>query len=123
MELRAKLIVFWSVMTNDIHEVHAKCRSCNRNTPSQATTLSEPREPPSTLFEQVFADFFQFGGYRYLVIGDRLSGWSEIFATPYRSSHTGARGLIANLLPFFSIFSVPEELSSDSGPEFNASAK
>ena len=122
MELRAQSIVFWPGMTRDIHEIRAKCRICNRNAPSQAPTPSEPAEPPSTPFEQVFADFFDFGGHHYLVIGDRLSGWSEIFATPSGSHYSGARGLIACLRSFFSTFGVPQELSSDGGPEFTASA-
>lgn len=121
MELRAQSIVFWPGMTKDIHNIRAKCPTCNRNAPSQAPTPSEPAEPPSTPFEQVFADFFDFGGYHYLVIGDRLSGWSEIFATPSGTSYAGARGLIACLRSFFATFGVPQELSSDGGPEFTAS--
>ena len=122
MELRAQSIVFWPGMTNDIQKVRAQCRDCNRNAPSQGPTPSEPADPPSTPFEQVFADFFEFSGQHYLVVGDRLSGWSEIFATPSGTSHSGARGLIACLRSFFSTFGVPEELSSDGGPEFTASA-
>ena len=36
------------------------------------------------------------------------------------SSHAGARGLIGCLRKFFDTFGVPEELSSDGGPEFTA---
>ena len=53
--------------------------------------------------------------------GDRLSGWSEIFSTPTGSAWSGARGLIACLRTLFATFGVPEELSSDGGPEFTAS--
>ena len=55
------------------------------------------------------------------MIGDRLSGWPEVYSTPKGSSHAGARGLIACLRKFFSTFGVPEELSSDGGPEFSSS--
>lgn len=122
MELRAQSIVFWPGMTDDIHSIRSGCRECNRNAPSQAPLPSEPAVPPSTPFEQVFADFFEFGGHHYLVIGDRLSGWSEIFSTPSGSSLSGARGLISCLRSFFSTFGVPEELASDGGPEFKADA-
>jgi hypothetical protein len=120
MELRAQSIVFWPGITDDIHTTRSKCRECNRNAPSQAPTPSEPAIPPSTPFEQVFADFFEFGGHHYLVVGDRLSGWSEIFSTPSGSARSGARGLISCLRSFFSTFGVPEELASDGGPEFRA---
>lgn len=121
MQLRAQSIVFWPGMTKDIELTRNKCSECNKNAPSQAPLPSTPPNPPSTPFEQIFADFFDFGGHHYLVIGDRLSGWPEIFSTPTGTSQAGARGLVACLRSFFSSFGVPEELSSDGGPEFTAS--
>lgn len=120
MELRAQSIVFWPGMTKDIQQVRARCTDCNNNAPSQAQLPSSPASPPSTPFEKVFADFFDYGGHHYLIIGDRLSGWPEIFSTPTGSAQAGARGLIACLRSFFATFGVPEELSSDGGPEFVA---
>ena len=108
-------------MTFDIQEIRSKCSECNRNAPSNAPTPSVPATPPLTPFEQIFADFFEFGGHHYLVVGDRLSGWSEIFSTPSGSSCSGAHGLIKCLRSLFSVFGVPEELSSDGGPEFTSS--
>ena len=122
MQLRAQSITFWPGMSYDIEKTRTNCRDCNRNAPSQAPLPSEPAIPPSTPFEQVFSDFFDFGGHHYLVVGDRLSGWPEIFSTPTGSSHAGARGLIACMRKFFDTFGVPEELSSDGGPEFTAGA-
>ena len=107
-------------MTLDIQEKRSRCRECNRNAPSQAPLPSEPAEPPLTPFEKIYADFFEFGGHHYLIAGDRLAGWSEIFATPSGSAWSGARGLIKCLRSWFSNFGVPAELSSDGGPEFSA---
>ena len=121
MERRAKSIVFWPGMTNDIHQVRAQCTSCNINAPSQAQLPSTPACSPSTPFEKIVADFFDFGGHHYLVIGDRLSGWPEVYSTPSGSASAGARGLVACLRKFIATFGVPEELSSDGGPEFTAS--
>ena len=64
--------------------------------------------------------FFCFAGHNYLIVGDRLSGWAEIFSTPAGTSSAGARGLIRCLRRMFSIFGVPIMLSSDGGPEFTA---
>ena len=55
-------------------------------------------------------------------MGDRLSGWSEIFSTPSGTSQAGSRGLIKCLRDLFSRFGVPEEISSDGGPEFSSSS-
>ena len=120
MMSRAQAIVFWPRMTYDIHNVRKECRSCNENAPSQAQMPAEDISLPSTPFQHVFSDFFAYGGRHYLVIGDRLSGWSEIYSTPTGTQYAGAKGLIRCLRVFFATFGVPEELSSDGGPEFMA---
>ena len=118
MELRAQAIMFWPGMSNDIYATRASCSECNKTAPSQAQTPSEPATAPSTPFEQIFSDFFDYAGHHYLIVGDRLSGWCEIFSTPSGTSQAGSRGLISCLRRFFSTFGVPEELSSDGGAKF-----
>ena len=68
MESRARSIVFWPGMTNDIRggAVGEHCSACNRSAPSQAATPAIPSPVPSTAFESIFADFFDFGGCHYL---------------------------------------------------------
>ena len=51
---------------------------------------------------------------------DRLSGWTEVYSTPKRSTAAGAQGLISCFRRLFATFGVPEEISSDGGPEFTA---
>ncbi|XP_068695963.1 uncharacterized protein [Montipora foliosa] len=120
MEQRARAIVYWPGMSSDIRNIRDGCADCNRNAPTQAATPPLPTTPPSTPFEAMFADFFTYGGRHYLVIGDRLSGWVEVFGSPAGTTLAGAAGLIRHLRSFFATFGVPEELSSDSGPEFTA---
>ena len=74
----------------------------------------------STPFESVFADFFQNSGYHYLLAGDRLSGWVEVYQSKVGSPSAGASGLVAHLRKLFMNFGIPEILSSDGGPEFIA---
>ena len=116
MESRAQAIVFWPGMTHDVRRIREECYECNRNAPSQAHMPAEPMCPPTTPFQQIYADFFEFAGKHYLVVGDRLSGWSEIYSTPSGTQYSGATGLI------FMTFGVPEEITSDGGPEFTAGA-
>ena len=107
-------------MSKDIRTTREGCADCNRNAPSQAATPPLPSPPPSTPFESVFADFFKYGGHQYLVVGDRLSGWVEVSGSPASNTLAGAAGLVRHLRSFFATFGVPEELSSDGGPEFTA---
>lgn len=81
MEKRARAIVCWPGMSTDIKATRDRCSDCNRNAPSQEATPPLPSSPPSTPFEAVFADFFDHGGHHYLVVGDRLSGWVEVFSS------------------------------------------
>ena len=107
-------------MTVDIHTTRETCNECNRNAPSQASTPPIPSSAPSTPFESIFADFFDYGGRHYLVVGDRLSGWVELYASSSGTHLSGANGLIKHLRSFFATFGVPAELSSDGEPEFSA---
>ncbi|KAK5928265.1 hypothetical protein CgunFtcFv8_013340 [Champsocephalus gunnari] len=107
-------------MSGDIQAIKDGCADCNRNAPSQAATPPRPSSPPSAPFEAVFADFFDYGGRHYLVVGDRLSGWVEVLSSTAGTALAGSAGLVQHLRSFFATFGVPEELSSDGGPEFKA---
>ena len=122
MERRARATVFWPGMTRDIHDVRNSCAHCNRNAPSQAAPPPMPAHPPATPFEQVFADYFNYGGRNFLVIGDKFSGWADVFGTSTGSSISGAAALVRLLRSYFGVFGVPDEISTDGGPEFTASA-
>ena len=122
MEHHAQQIVFWPGISYEIEMKRAKCQDCNKNAPSQPSQPSETSDTPSTPFEKIYADYFNFGGNHYLVIGDRLLGWTEIYSTPSGSGTAGSRGLIKCLRDLFSTFGVPTEISSDGRPEFTTSA-
>ena len=121
MEQRARSIVYWPGISNDIQATRERCADCNRNAPSQAATPPIPSQPPSTPFEAVFADLFDDGGCHYLVVGDRLSGWVEVFSSTAGTDLGGSAGLVRHLRTCFATFGVPDELASDGGPEFVAS--
>ena len=110
---RASTVVFWPGMTNDIEKVRRECRTCHRNAPSQAKI--PPKEPriPSVPFQMIFADYFKLEGTHYLIIGDRLSGWTEIFCNKGEDSAAGSKGLCKALRHIFATFGVPDDLSSD----------
>ena len=120
MLLRAQEIMYWPGMTNDIRKTREQCDDCNTNAPSQPALPAKEITLPLTPFEQIFADYFCFAGHNYLIVGDRLSGWTEIFSTPSGTPGSGARGLVKCLRRMFSMFGVPMILSSDGGPEFAA---
>jgi hypothetical protein len=120
MLARAMASVFWPGITTHIQMKRDQCSSCNRNAPSNARTLPMAPHIPDTPFESVFADYFDFRGWHYLVVGDRLSGWTSAYRVITGTEESGARGLGTCLRRMFATFGVPDELSSDGGPEFTA---
>ena len=120
MYSRAKSIVFWPNMGATLEKTRESCRPCEQNAPSQ--TKLPPTAPnfPTTPFQMIFADFLELSGKHYLIIGDRLSGWTEIVFVRKGTTTSGAKGLCNALRKLFGTFGVPEEISSDGGPEFIA---
>ena len=80
-----------------LHNTHSQSRDCNRYAPSQQAFPPPAPHSTTTPFKQVFADYFDFAGYHYLLLGDRLSGWVEIFQAPHGTAYSGASGLVAAL--------------------------
>ena len=120
MEQRARTIVYWPGISKDIRETREGCADCNRNAPSQAATPPLPSTPPLSPFKAVFTNFFDYRGCHYLVVGDRLSGWVEVLSSTAGTNLAGSAGLVRHLRSFFATFGVPEEISSDGGPQFTA---
>ena len=107
MGLRARSTVFWPGMTYDTEQRRLSCQECIRNAPSQPSLPTQPGPPPTTPFELAYADFFDCVGQHYLVVGDRLSGWSDVFQAPKGSPQAGSDGLITCLRNYFARFGVP----------------
>ena len=118
MYSRAQTIVYWPHLISDLEEARNSCRSCHKNAPSQAKLPPTAPEVPTTPFQMIFADYFQLAGKHYLVIGDRLSGWTEIVQVINNSASSGSKGVCTALRTLFSRIGVPEEITTDGGPEF-----
>ena len=118
MTLRAQSSVWWPGITPQIKETREKCQVCHEHTPSQPSAPPQPLQQPDYPFQQLAADYFQSGGYHYLVIVDRYSGWPAVQYCGGSSS--SSLKLREWLRQFFSTFGIPEELSTDGGLTFTA---
>ena len=81
MESRARAIVFWPGMTENIKLTREQCRACNKSAPSQATMPTTTAPVPATPFESIFfgkgssvskiktnGEYYQKSDYRLLRI-------------------------------------------------------
>ena len=120
MLARAETNIFWPGISIDIELVRQNCRPCNTNAPSQPKLPPQLPRIPTVPFELIFADFFKLSGKFFLIIGDRLSGWTEIVNVKPNSESSGSKGLCNAFRQVFQTFGVPDEITSDGGPEFIA---
>ena len=75
-----------------------------------------PLTMPEYPFQCICADYFSYKGVNYLAIVDRYSNWPIV-----EKASGGSHGLVDVLRRCFVTYGIPDELSSDGGPEFTAS--
>ena len=75
--------------------------------------------PPSNLefpFQTTVPDLFDLHGKTYMVYADRFIGWMEV-----TSQSSGKATVVCEALQnWFCTYGVPEEISSDGGPQFDS---
>ena len=116
MIARAEGSVFWPGITTAISSLRTRCNHCNRISPSNTSAPPTTPMTPAYPFQCICADFFHHQGINYLAIVDRYSNWPIVERTS-----GGAKGLTDSLRRVFVTYGIPDELSSDGGPEFTAS--
>lgn len=117
MNLRAESSIFWPGLSADIVKLRQGCQSCDRIAPSQPSAPPKPLQYPDYPFQQICGDFFHYAGHNYLVCIDRYSNWPIV-----EEARNGAKGLIDCLRRTFVTYGIPDEFSSDGGPELCASS-
>ena len=120
MQSRAQECVFWLGMSADIHKARTSCPTCSSIAPSQPHMPPIAPLVPQYPFQAIVADYFALRSIKYLIIVDRFSGWPHLVRAKNAGEAVGSAGLIRTLRTVFATFGVPEELSSDGGPEFTA---
>ena len=115
MNARAADCVYWPNITLDIQRIRDECSHCHRIAKSHPMQPPSDSAPPEYPFQKICTDYFSFNNNDYVVIVDRYSNWPMVFR-----SEGGADGLVKRLREVFVTFGVPEELTSDGGPQFTS---
>ena len=114
---RARQIVYWPGMNNDIDNATRSCERCQNELPSQQRETLVQREPAGRPFQHLDVDIASHAGGKYLVTVDCFSGWRHV---EYLGIHTSTARVKTALLKIFRQVGVPEGLWSDGGPEFTS---
>ena len=74
---RARQVVYWPQLSNDIDIIIRSCAECRHHAPSQVKEplLATEDRCPALPFESTSADLFECQGYQFLVYVDRKTGW------------------------------------------------
>ena len=115
MSARASESVWWPGIQADIERTRLECRSCDVSAPSQPAAPPTPLPSPAYPFEQICADYFSYGGHKYLVIVDRFSNWPTVHQV---KAGAGAEVLVQRLRHHFLTYGVSKEIATDGGLEF-----
>ena len=107
--------VYWPDNTTDIAMIRDQCTHCHR------MANSNPMQPPQDIilpdypFQMIRSDYFTYNSKEYVVIVDRYSNWPMVYRL-----ESGAEGLVKRLRETFVTCGIPEELTSDGGPQLTA---
>ena len=114
---RARQVVYWPGITNDITLMVERCEKCQLHRPSQQKEplMSDPL--PTRPFESVSADLYEVGRLHVLVYCCRFSGWPIIHQWFHDPT---AREVMDAVTLAFVDTGVPTRLRSDGGPQFKA---
>jgi len=118
MKARANQCVYWPGMDASIRNYRDTCLSptCVKHRQSQQVEPLILTPIPEWPFQQICLDYFFIEHHAYLVIVDRYSGWLCIYHCQ-QGAATSAN-LINICRELFTVYGVPEEISSDGGPQF-----
>ena len=118
MKRRANNSIYWPGMSTAVANRRKNCLGCEENAPSQPSEPIIQAESPEWPFQKICMDYFSLDVYSYLVTVDRFSGWPCVYHI--KNGDATSSILIKICRELFCTYGVPDELSSDGGPQFKA---
>ena len=115
-QYRARHCVCWPGINKDIERLVEACPTCQRHRPQEPRQPLKPTPPPEQPWQLLGADFMTFDGSEYLVIVDYYSKMPIVRKMP--TSQCNSAKTITVLKELFAEHGIPEEIRSDSGPQF-----
>ena len=114
---RARQIVWWPNIDNDIEQAVKRCKICQDHLPRNQQEPLRKRPDPTRAFQELHLDFGEHAGHKFLVAVDGYSGFPVVL---HCGKHALTSQLINGLRTIFIQTAVPEKIWSDGGPQFKA---
>ena len=114
---RARRVLYWLNMNNDIEELASRCETCNIHQSSQTKEPIMQHHIPSKPWLKLGADLFNMNGREYLLVIDYYSNYPEVALL----EKTSLKAVIKKLKSIFSRHGIPSKLITDNGRQFISS--
>ena len=109
---RARTIMYWPGMANDINDYVSKCPTCAKFKAKNPREPLVPNEVPQRPWAKLGTDIFEFAGKTYLVVVDYFSKYPEVC----RLENKTASCVISHLKSMFAQHGIPDELIAENMP-------
>ena len=109
---RAKQLLYWPSMNQDIENLVDRCKLCQKY---RASNIKEPlvnHEIPNLPYEKLGMDIMEVAKENYLVIGDYFSKYLDIIPLKTKT----ASAIYKKLEIIFSTYGIPKEIIADNVP-------
>ena len=113
---RARDIVYWPGITNQLKDCLSKCGICNSHRPEQCKEPLKPHDVPNLPWAKVGIDLFVLDRQSFMIAVDYYSGYFEV----QDMNSTRSTRVITVLKSWFSRHGIPVTVVSDNGPPFNS---
>lgn len=112
---RARDIVYWPHLNNDISQELKHCLTCQEAAPAQQKEPLLTHPTPTRPWERVAVDLFCVDSVQWLVIVDYYSDFWEL----NRLQSTSAEAIINKCKVHFTTHGIPDTVDSDNRPQFD----
>ena len=112
---RARQTLWWPHMAKEINSIAKTCLPCEESKPSNPAEIILSHEPALYPFQFCHMDLAQEEGRYYLITVDQFSAYPNIHEL---GKTCKAKQVIDATAHFISLFSIPEVIYSDGGPQF-----
>ena len=115
--LRAKHVVYWPSLQQDIINTVGSCQTCQTYQRSNTREPLISHEIPTSPWQVVGTDLFQLDGVQYLIITDYKSKFPFIRKMPLQCTSSA---VITASKQIFSEHGIPKTVVSDNGPHYSS---
>ncbi len=114
---RARQIVFWPGISNDVSNMVRRCNQCELNKASHRPQPLLQDVLPTRPGEAIAADLFSCEAREYMVIVDKYSSWIEVYDF---NRGVCSKDVEKAFVKFFMTMGVPNRITTDNGPQFRS---